>query len=124
MEKIAAWIDREHRSEIIAGGTTAAALMYAQYVHARRAGLASAEPGTETTGGGGRTMMIGGRGGRGGDGPGAGAVARVGRGHRDRPAGAGGSGINFGKSGLWHGRAARNDVARARVKSIVVENRG
>jgi hypothetical protein len=57
---IAAWIDAGHRSEIIAGGTTAAALMYIQYVHARRAGLASAEPGTESTGGGGRPMSWGG----------------------------------------------------------------
>jgi|SRR5215472_9454846 len=45
----AAWLDRRHRREIIAGGTAAGALMYAQYWHARAAGLASGERGTETT---------------------------------------------------------------------------
>ena len=44
---IAAWIDEEHRSAIIAGGATAGGLMYVQYQHAMRAGLASAAPGTE-----------------------------------------------------------------------------
>lgn len=44
---IAAYADREHRGAIIAGGATAAGLMYAQYAHAKRAGLASALPGTE-----------------------------------------------------------------------------
>lgn len=45
---VAAWIDRAHRTEIIAGGATAAVLMYGQYVHAKQAGLSSSEPGTET----------------------------------------------------------------------------
>lgn len=44
---IAAFFDRAHRSAIIAGGATAAVLMYAQYAHARKAGLASDLPGTE-----------------------------------------------------------------------------
>lgn len=46
---VAAFIDRKHRLAIIGGGVTAAALMYAQYVHARNAGMASDAPGTETT---------------------------------------------------------------------------
>lgn len=45
---LAAVLDRKHRTAILAGGVLAAALMYGQYVHARRAGLASGEPGTET----------------------------------------------------------------------------
>jgi hypothetical protein len=45
---IAAFIDRRHRVAIIGGGVTAAALMYAQYVHARNAGMASTAPGTES----------------------------------------------------------------------------
>lgn len=45
---VAAVIDRKHRVAIVGGGATAAALMYAQYFHARKAGLASGEPGTET----------------------------------------------------------------------------
>jgi hypothetical protein len=45
---IAAWIDRRHRAAIIAGGLTAGVLMFAQYDHARRAGLTSALPGTES----------------------------------------------------------------------------
>lgn len=45
---IAALVDRQHRSAIVAGGTTAGVLMYAQYAHARKAGLASTEPGTES----------------------------------------------------------------------------
>lgn len=43
----AALFDRANRGAIIAGGGTAAALMYLQYVHARNAGLASDEEGTE-----------------------------------------------------------------------------
>jgi hypothetical protein len=43
----AAWFDRPHRAEILAGGAAAAALMYGQYVHANAAGLRSAAPGTE-----------------------------------------------------------------------------
>lgn len=45
---IAAMIDSRHRFAIIGGGATAAVLMYAQYVHAKAAGLASSEPGTES----------------------------------------------------------------------------
>jgi hypothetical protein len=44
---IAAYIDPRHRTAIIGGGAAAGGLMYLQYVHARRAGLASAGPGTE-----------------------------------------------------------------------------
>jgi hypothetical protein len=44
---VAAYIDKKHRMAILGGGITAAALMYAQYVHARNAGLKSNEPGTE-----------------------------------------------------------------------------
>jgi hypothetical protein len=44
---VAAWIDKAHRTAILAGGFTAAALMYFQYAHAKKAGLASCEPGTE-----------------------------------------------------------------------------
>jgi hypothetical protein len=44
----AAYFDRAHRAEILAGGATALALMYAQYVHANAAGLKSQKPGTET----------------------------------------------------------------------------
>lgn len=45
---LAAWIDEQHRMEIIAGGGLAAVLMYAQYVHAKDAGLKSSKPGTES----------------------------------------------------------------------------
>ncbi len=44
---VAAWWDKRHRTAIIAGGGIAAALMYHQYDHAQRAGLASDQPGTE-----------------------------------------------------------------------------
>ncbi len=44
---VAAWIDRRHRKAIIAGGAVAAGLMWAQYAHAKQAGLASGAPGTE-----------------------------------------------------------------------------
>jgi hypothetical protein len=44
---VAAAIDRKHRPAIIAGGSTAAALMLAAYWHAKRAGLRSSLPGTE-----------------------------------------------------------------------------
>ena len=44
----AAWLDRRHRAQILAGGGVAMALMYGQYVHARSAGLASDAPGTES----------------------------------------------------------------------------
>ncbi len=45
---VAAWIDRRHRKAIIAGGAVAAGLMWFQYDHAKRAGLASGAPGTES----------------------------------------------------------------------------
>ncbi len=44
---VAAWIDKRHRVAIIAGGATAGVLMYGQYAHAKKAGLASNLPGTE-----------------------------------------------------------------------------
>ena len=44
---IAAWIDAKHRPAIIGGGLTAGVLMYGQYAHAKRAGLASGGPPTE-----------------------------------------------------------------------------
>lgn len=46
---VAAWIDAKHRRAIVGGGVLAGGLMYAQYVHAKRAGLASSAPPTETT---------------------------------------------------------------------------
>jgi hypothetical protein len=45
---IAAYIDRKHAKAILAGGITAGVAMYAQYYHARDAGLKSSEPPTET----------------------------------------------------------------------------
>lgn len=45
---IAATIDKKHAKAIVAGGGTAGALMYGQYVHAKRAGLRNGGPGTET----------------------------------------------------------------------------
>jgi hypothetical protein len=45
---VAAAIDKTNRVAILAGGATAAALLYGQYIHARNAGLASDAPGTET----------------------------------------------------------------------------
>jgi len=44
---VASMIDRKHAPAIIAGGASAAAIMYASYLHANAAGLASSEPGTE-----------------------------------------------------------------------------
>jgi hypothetical protein len=47
---VAAVIDKKNRRAIIAGGVAAGGLMYAQYAHARSAGLAAAragQPGTE-----------------------------------------------------------------------------
>lgn len=46
----AAVFDRKHRAPILAGGATAAAVMYASYAHAKRAGLRSSLPGTEDNG--------------------------------------------------------------------------
>lgn len=45
---LAAWVDKRHRAAILAGGGLAAALMYAQYVHAKASGLKSDAPGTES----------------------------------------------------------------------------
>jgi hypothetical protein len=44
---IAAAIDSKHRKAIIAGGLVEAAITYTEYVYAKRAGLNSAESGTE-----------------------------------------------------------------------------
>lgn len=44
---ISAAFDREHAGPILLGGATAGTLLYIQYAHAKKAGLASAEPGTE-----------------------------------------------------------------------------
>ena len=45
---VAAVLDARHRGAILAGGALAMVLMYLQYAHARAAGLASCEPGTES----------------------------------------------------------------------------
>ena len=45
---IAAYIDPKHRTAIVAGGASAGFLMWAQYTHAKMAGLASSAPGTES----------------------------------------------------------------------------
>jgi hypothetical protein len=47
----AAYFDRKRARAYIAGGGTAAVLMYGSYIHAKKAGLASAAPGTETVDG-------------------------------------------------------------------------
>ena len=47
----AAMVEPEHVWPIIVGGGLAAGIMYVSYSHARDAGLASAEPPTETWGG-------------------------------------------------------------------------
>lgn len=44
----AAWFDKGNRTAIVAGGATAGFLMWAQYHHAKEAGLSSNEPGTES----------------------------------------------------------------------------
>jgi hypothetical protein len=44
----AAYFDERHRTAILAGGIIAGGLMYGQYAHAKRAGLASGAPPTET----------------------------------------------------------------------------
>lgn len=46
----AALFDPGHRGAIIAGGILAGAMMYHLYGHAKRAGLSSSLPGTETHG--------------------------------------------------------------------------
>lgn len=45
---LAALFDEKHAKPILAGGALAGALLYAQYIHAAKAGLASAAPGTES----------------------------------------------------------------------------
>lgn len=45
---LAALFDRRHAGAILLGGGLAAALLVAQYAHARDAGLRSHEPGTES----------------------------------------------------------------------------
>lgn len=45
---IAAYMDPRHRSAILGGGVIAGALMYGQYAHAKKAGLANGGPTTET----------------------------------------------------------------------------
>src|SRR5208283_5440528 len=45
---IAAYFDPRHRTPILAGGLFAGGLLYGQYVHAKRAGLASGGTPTET----------------------------------------------------------------------------
>lgn len=44
---IAAVLDKRHAAPILAGGVTAGILMYLQYDHAKKAGLASSAAGTE-----------------------------------------------------------------------------
>lgn len=44
---VAAWLDPAMRTAILAGGGLAALVMWLAYKHARTAGLASCEPGTE-----------------------------------------------------------------------------
>jgi len=55
----AAWFDRGHRAEILAGGITAGVLMYGQYWHARDAGLRNGGPGTEGQDSGGSMLAWG-----------------------------------------------------------------
>jgi hypothetical protein len=45
---LAAWADRGNAKPILAGGGLAAVLLYAQYAHAKQAGLANPGPGTES----------------------------------------------------------------------------
>ena len=45
---VAAYIDPQFRPAIIAGGLLAVIVTYGQYLHAKRAGLASDLPGTES----------------------------------------------------------------------------
>lgn len=53
----AAYIDRKRAPAYISGGVAAAVIMYASYVHAKQAGLASKEPGTEPQTGGGGSQL-------------------------------------------------------------------
>ena len=45
---IAATVDKKHRAEIVSGGVLAGVLMYAQYAHAKSAGLRNGGPSTES----------------------------------------------------------------------------
>ena len=45
---LAAWVDKQHRVEIVVGGGLAGILMYGQYIHAKESGLKSNKPGTES----------------------------------------------------------------------------
>jgi hypothetical protein len=45
---LAAYFDRANATPILAGGILAAVLLYAQYAHAKQAGLASGGPPTES----------------------------------------------------------------------------
>lgn len=44
----AAYLDKRHRVQILAGGAVAMVLMYGQYRHALACGLRSEDPGTES----------------------------------------------------------------------------
>ena len=44
---IAAMLDQKHAAAILTGGALAGGMMYYSYVHAKKAGLASCEEGTE-----------------------------------------------------------------------------
>lgn len=45
---VAALVDRPHAAPIVAGGSLAAVIMYVSYAHAKDAGMASSQPGTES----------------------------------------------------------------------------
>lgn len=45
---VAAAVDPEHKAAILAGGSIAAVLLYAQYKHAKESGLKNGGPTTET----------------------------------------------------------------------------
>ena len=45
---VAAILDRRHRIPIIFGGVAEGVITYAEYLHGKKAGLGSGQPGTET----------------------------------------------------------------------------
>lgn len=45
---IAAYIDKKHRTAILAGGILALVITYGEYLYAKQSGLASCAPGTES----------------------------------------------------------------------------
>jgi hypothetical protein len=45
---IAAYVDKKHRTAILAGGILALVITYGEYIYAKRCGLMSNEPGTES----------------------------------------------------------------------------